>query len=178
MLINDYNAALRAEYEELVQRSGQCLPYTVSHPLEQLYLTVEQGNYAKAKDYLLELFELGAQYLSAVLLAILRGQPGADAVAPVVRKIDQKRPLSFGDWCNDILPPLTAALVKQMPDSPLAAALARRTSPRFNLFIGGKSETSIVYYRNQYKGHGTMLTDDKYREAAGKPLDDALVGRK
>ncbi len=164
MLINDYDDAVRAEYEELVQRSIQQLPYTVSHPLEQLYLTVEQGNYAKAKDYMLELFELGAQYLSAALLAVLRGQQCADAVAPVVRKIDQKRPLSFGDWCNDILPPLTAVLVKQMPDSPLATALARRTSPRFNLFIGGKSETSIVYYRNQYKGHGTMLTDDKYRE--------------
>lgn len=164
MLINEYSRELHVEYEELVSRSTACLPYTVSHPLEQFYLTVEQGNYAKAKDYLLELFELGAQYLSVVLLATLRQKDCADAVAPVVRKIDQKRPLSFGDWCNDILPPLTAVLIKQMPDSPLAAALARRTSPRFNLFIGGKNETSIVFYRNQYKGHGTMLSDDKYRE--------------
>lgn len=172
-LINSYKEQDENRWRELVEASIAELPYTLAHPLEELYATVAQENYAKAKDYILEWFELSAQYLSVVLLALLReyavhhadADPQAMAlVANVVRKIDTKRPLSFGDWCNDILPPLTAAVTAVDPAWPLAKSLARRTTSKNNLFVGSKSEPSIVFYRNQYKGHGTMLTDEKYRQ--------------
>ena len=176
-LINGYDGQDEPRWRQLVETSIEGLPYTLAHPLEELYSTVAQENYAKAKDYILEWFELSAQYLSVVLLALLHEhavRQGAtdDAAAKkaltlvegVVRKIDTKRPLSFGDWCNDILPPLTAALALVGPEWPLTKSLARRTTSKNNLFVGSKSEPSIVFYRNQYKGHGTMLTDEKYRQ--------------
>lgn len=172
-LVNSYEESQSEAFRSLVESSAEGLPYTLAHPLKQLYSTIGQANYAKAKDYLLELFELSAQYLSVVLLSLLRehvsGQDSVDAkelsrLASVARKIDTKRPLSFGDWCNDILPPLTESLLKLIPQSPLAVSLSRRTTSKHNLFVGGKNEISIVYLRNHYKGHGTMLTDEKYHE--------------
>lgn len=176
-LINSYDEGCRERYGALVEASVAELPYTLAHPLEELYVTVAQENYAKAKDYILEWFELSAQYLSVVLLALLREHAvrhpegfaqAKSLVEGVVRKVDTKRPLSFGDWCNDILPPLTAAVMAVGPEWPLAKSLARRTTSKNNLFVGSKSEPSIVFYRNQYKGHGTMLTDEKYRQMLGE----------
>lgn len=164
-LINRYDSEREREYVELVEKSVEGLPFTIGHPLAQLYVTVEQGSYAKAKDYILELFELSAQYISIVLLAMLReGGVTSQQLVNVVQKIDNKRPLSFGDWCNDILPPLTATALEAMPDAPLSRSLCNYTTSKKNIFIGGKNEMSIVALRNQYKGHGTMLTDEKYHE--------------
>ena len=173
-LINSYENGKTEEFGRLVVTSISALPFTLSHPLEQLYATVDGGNYGKAKDYMLDFFELSAQYLSVVLLSVFRerlSQPDGLAnekelnrIAGVVQRIDSKRPLSFGDWCNDILPPLSSAVLALMPDSELSASLGRRTTAKNNLFVGGKNETSIVFLRNQYKGHGTVLSDEKYHE--------------
>lgn len=168
-LINNYDEQQRLANEQLVESSISALPYTLAHHLERLYENVAQEDYSKAKDYILEWFELATQYLSVIIFALLRenidkvlSANTLNTIADVVGRIDIKRPLSFGDWCNDILPPLTNALVKTMPESPLAKALEKRTTSKNNLFIGSKNEKSIVSYRNKYKGHGMMLSDEIY----------------
>ena len=82
------------------------LPISLAHPLEQYRCFREAGVYSKAMNYALDFFEVSAQYLSIVLLGLVRDaeqKPHPQAVL-AVNKIDTKPPLSFGDWTNDILP--------------------------------------------------------------------------
>ena len=106
---------LICELMSLVEMSFQRLPYTLSHPLSQFYRCKEEGVWSKAMSYALDFYEIGAQYVAIVLLGICR-QNGAAVLNSnlqfVVNRIDQKRPLSFGDWANDILPRSVAAAVE------------------------------------------------------------------
>ena len=90
----------------------------------------------------------------------------AGAVA-VINKIDTKRPLSFGDWANDILPKAVAAARECLPDEPLTVAMTAVAGPKRNLWLGSKREKSLVQIRNEYKGHGTTLAESIYEEVVG-----------
>ena len=75
------------------------LPISLAHPLEQYRLFREAGVYSKAMNYALDFFEVSAQYLSIVLLGLLRdaSQTSHPQAVWAVNKIDTKRPISFGD---------------------------------------------------------------------------------
>lgn len=146
----------------------QSLPYSLSHPLEQFLTHKEAGNWSKAANYMLDFFEVSSQYVSIVLLGMLRNStindPAMEGCVKVVGKIDTKRPLSFGDWCNDILPVIVQAAYSTMPDNPVVREIAAVVGKRKNIFLGGKGEQSIVQVRNEYKGHSTTLSDSIYRD--------------
>ncbi len=125
-----------------------------------------EGVYSKAMNYALDFFEVSAQYLSIVLLAMVRHaeqSPHPQAVF-VVNKIDTKRPLSFGDWVNDILPKVVLAAKEVLPDEALTKALLAIATSKRNLWLGSKKEKSLVQIRNEYKGHGTTLAESIYQE--------------
>lgn len=146
------------------------LPISLSHPLEQYYQSREARVYSKAMNYALDFFEVSAQYLSIVLLGMVRDAeqtPHSQAVF-VVNKIDSKRPLSFGDWTNDILPKIVAAAKEVLPDEPLTKAMMKVATPKRNLWIGSKKEKSLVQIRNEYKGHGTTLAESIYEDVVGQ----------
>lgn len=142
------------------------LPFSLVHPLEQYRLQRAEGVYSKAMNYALDFFEVSAQYLSIVLLAMVRHaeqSPHPQAVF-VVNKIDTKRPLSFGDWVNDILPKVVLAAKEVLPDEALTKALLAIATSKRNLWLGSKKEKSLVQIRNEYKGHGTTLAESIYQE--------------
>jgi hypothetical protein len=121
-------------------------------------------------NYALDFFEISAQYLSIVMVGMVRASATetmpAGAVA-VINKIDTKRPLSFGDWANDILPKAVAAARECLPDEPLTVAMTAVAGPKRNLWLGSKREKSLVQIRNEYKGHGTTLAESIYEEVVG-----------
>ena len=146
------------------------LPFSLAHPLEQYRVQRANGVYSKAMNYALDFFEVSAQYLSIVLLGLVRAvqsEPHPQAVF-VVNKIDTKRPLSFGDWANDILPKVVLAAKDILPDEPLTKALLTIATAKRNLWLGSKKEKSLVQIRNEYKGHGTTLAESIYEEVVAQ----------
>lgn len=146
------------------------LPISLAHPLAQYRLEREKGVYSKAMNYALDFFEVSAQYLSIILLGLVRDAqetPHPQAVF-VVNKIDTKRPLSFGDWTNDILPKVVLAAKDVLPEEPLTQALLKVATSKRNLWLGSKKEKSLVQIRNEYKGHGTTLAESIYEEVVGQ----------
>lgn len=142
------------------------LPYTLSHPLEQFSRQKNEGVWSKAMSYALDFFEISVQYLTIVLVGVLREQESASANANlqfVVNRIDQKRPLSFGDWANDLFPRAVQAARELLPEHPLTLSLGTVSNKKRNLLLGGKKETSIVQIRNEYKGHSTVLAESIYQ---------------
>ena len=148
---------------------NSALPFTLDHPLEAFRKCLREENWSKAFNYQLDFLETGAAYTSVVLLGLfrkeaLKGQAVPAGVLGAVKRIDQKRPLSFGDWVNDILTPLSEEAGKAFPGIPFAQDLSKVVNRKKNLFLGGKSEQSLVQIRNMYKGHGTTMSEDLYRQ--------------
>ena len=109
------------------------------------------------------------QYVSCLLLALIQKEEENlsqkhDALIRAIIKIDTKRPLSFGDWINDILFPLLKAAKDRIPDNELVISLDKHmVNHGCNLFLGGKKDPSVVQIRNEYKGHSTTLSEDIYK---------------
>lgn len=154
------------------------LPYTLSHPLEQAHAAYSDEKYGRAMNHFLDFFEISASFCSYVFLRQLQQEaPSQPAIMPVleqfVNKIDTKRPLSFGDWLNDLLTPLLAAATKHLPNDPLSASFAEHIYiRRRNVLLGSKTVPSIVQIRNEYRGHSTTLSEDIYHG-----IDDLLLPR-
>lgn len=146
------------------------LPFSLAHPLAQYRAQREAGVYSKAMNYALDFVEIASQYLSILLVGMVRAAASetmpTGAVA-VINKIDTKRPLSFGDWANDILPKAVAAAREVAADEPLTVAMSAVAGPKRNLWLGSKREKSLVQIRNEYKGHGTTLAESIYEEVVG-----------
>ena len=138
------------------------LPFSLSHPLEQYRLQRADGVYSKAMNYALDFFEISAQYLSIVMVGMVRASATetmpAGAVA-VINKIDTKRPLSFGDWANDILPKAVAAARECLPDEPLTVAMTAVAGPKRNLWLGSKREKSLVPVEKEIKELNQIITE-------------------
>ncbi len=154
------------------------LPYTLSHPLEQAHAAYTEGKYGRAMNHLLDFFEISAPFCSYIFLRLLQQEVTAQpAIQPVleqfVHRIDTKRPLSFGDWLNDLLTPLLVALIKHLPEEPLSKSFASTIYiKRRNVLLGSKSVPSVVQIRNEYRGHSTTLSEAIYHE-----VDDLLLPR-
>ena len=149
------------------------LPFSLSHPLEQYRTERSKGVYSKAMNYALDFVEITAQYVSIVLLGMVRVRSSeAHPLALfVANKIDTKRPLSFGDWANDILPRVVQAAKETCPDDLLTQAMLPIAGSKRNLWLGSKKEKSLVQIRNEYKGHGTTLAESIYEEVVGQIED-------
>ncbi len=158
------------------------LPQSLLLPVEGFRISRVEGKHMLAFNYMLDFFEVSAQYMAIELMALLRGEikngkEPSKEVLSVVNKIDKKRPLAFGDWCNEMLPQLLQACQQQRIEHPLAQALLRAFKSR-NLYIGNKREQSIVAIRNEYRGHGFTLADEIYADLVEKmlPRFEELVG--
>lgn len=146
------------------------LPKTLARPLEEAEKCSGSGDWFRAMNYMLDFLETGVTYTSLVLMGMFRnavlrsGITVRDGVTQAVRKIDLKRPLSFGDWVNDILAPLATEAPKEFPDNAFAVSMGATVSRKKNILLGMKGEQSVVQIRNRYKGHGTVLSQDLYKE--------------
>ena len=154
------------------------MPYTLSHPLEQAHAAYCEGKYGRAMNHLLDFFEISVPFCSYIFLRLLQQEAAAQStILPVleqfVNRIDAKRPLSFGDWLNDLFTPLLSAAIKHLPDDPLSSSFSATIYiKRRNVLLGSKSMPSIVQIRNEYRGHSTTLSEEIYRG-----VDDLLLPR-
>lgn len=163
------SAGERSEFDRLLRESVSRLPFTLACPIDKAASEVRLKNYGRAMNYTLDFFEISVQYLSCLLFALLQERqaatdPAERRLARIVAKIDAKRPLSFGDWVNDLFTPLVRIAAQELPDNELVRSLAARVvTRRSNLLLGDRKEPSIVQIRNEYKGHSTTLSEDIYR---------------
>lgn len=154
------------------------MPYTLSHPLEQAHAAYCEGKYGRAMNHLLDFFEVSVPFCSYIFLRLLQQEAATQStILPVleqfVNRIDAKRPLSFGDWLNDLFTPLLSAAIKHLPNDPLSSSFSATIYiKRRNVLLGSKSMPSIVQIRNEYRGHSTTLSEEIYRG-----VDDLLLPR-
>lgn len=152
---------------DAISRGINELPHTLAHSLHGYDSNYQEQNWSGAMLYMLDFFEISCQYLSLVLLGQLKTEvpelKNDPAVTKIITKIDVKRPLSFGDWANDILTPLATLAGARIGDKPFVQSLCKVISAKKNLILGRKGEASIIKIRNDYKGHGTILSQEIYR---------------
>ena len=159
---------------EILKKGYSSLPYTLAHPLHGMATQAENGNWSGAMNYMLDFFETSTMYLSIVLLAMLKECEGIEECPEAVKavsKIDNKRPLSFGDWSQDVLTPLAAAAAQRLGDNAFAQSLHRALA-KDKVLIGKKNERSVIKIRNEYKGHSTTRSMSIYQG-----IVDELSGR-
>ncbi|MBR2063604.1 MAG: hypothetical protein IJ971_02790 [Bacteroidales bacterium] len=163
---------------DILAKGIELLPFTLAHPLHGFMENVEKENWSGAMNYALDFFETSSQFLSIVLMGYLKTEckdiRNNRIVVKAIGKIDNKRPLSFGDWVNDILTPLAILSRSMMPDNSFVKSLSNVVSSKNNIILGRKGEQSIVKIRNDYKGHGTTLSQDIYKDITLK-LEGRLV---
>ena len=144
-LLHQYTREDRQRIESVFDRACAGYPYTLAHAVTGIVREMSLEHYSKAMNYTLDFFETASQYISVILFGMLRKralESGTvdESLLKVIRKIDDKRPLSFGDWW-----------------------LWNVLRPRHNVFLGGKSAPGIVQIRNEYKGHSTTLSEEIYK---------------
>ncbi len=167
--LREYSDEERRRLDRLVAESVAQLPFTLAFPIARAAEQIAAGNYGRAMNHTLDFLEISVQYLSCLLFVRLQRHeadtPQADrALNRTVTKIDTKRPLSFGDWVNDIFTPLVRTAAAELPGDPLAASLAQHiVRRRGNVLLGDNREPSVVQIRNEYKGHSTTLSENIYR---------------
>jgi len=167
--LRQYDPAERESFDRLLDSSLSQLPFTLSHPVGMLFSSLEKGDCGRAMNHALDFFEISVQWLSALLFVqLLPGEeprdPADRALQAIVRKIDGKRPLSFGDWVNDLFIPLVQIAARELPGDPLVAALLRHAvTRRSNILLGDRREPGIVQIRNEYRGHSTTLSENIYK---------------
>lgn len=150
---------------EILNKACSCLPYTLAHPLHGMATQAENGNWSGAMNYMLDFFETSTMYLSVVLLAMLKETEDPQECPEIIKavgKIDNKRPLSFGDWSQDILTPLAAAAAQRLEGNVFAQSLNKALA-KDKLLIGKKNERSVIKIRNEYKGHSTTRSMNIYQ---------------
>ncbi len=157
---------------EILAKGMTSLPYSLAHPLQGFKTNAEKENWHSAMNYMLDLFETSCQFLSIVLLGLLKAESDElkndPAIVKAIGKIDNKRPLSFGDWANDILTPLTMLAASRLPDNAFVQSISKVISHKKHIILGRKGEQSIVKIRNDYKGHGTTLSQDAVLTLEGR----------
>lgn len=166
--LKEYDTPSQELYDMLVERSINSLPYTLALPVSCIYNEIEKGDYFRAMNHMLVFFEISAQYLSAVLLQMARNSTTAAAQSVAVNfveKIDNKRPLSFGDWTNELLTPLMSITEKENSDSMLVQAICKSIYVKHvNKLTDSKNEMSIVRIRNEFRAHAAVFSDEIYRK--------------
>lgn len=152
---------------DLLERAASGLPYTLAHPLHGILSYSRKENWSRTMNYMLDFFETSCQFVSLVLLGIMKDGcedlKNDPAIVKVIGKIDNKRPLSFGDWANDILTPLVSLAASRLPDNEFVKSISAVISTKRHIILGRKNEPSIVKIRNEYKGHSTTLSEELYK---------------
>lgn len=168
-LLRNYAPKIAEAHHKTIDEAIHKLPFSLAYPVDVLYKKIEEGDYDKAMIIALDFVEVAIQWLSMFLLVRLIKYESLSAknsknLLRVVEKIDSKRPLSMGDWLNEIFIPLATTAQAELHEDELSKSLM------LNLFkgntctlLGNKQEPSVVKIRNEYKGHSTTLSQDLCR---------------
>lgn len=159
----------RLEYENLVSDSIKYLPYTFAFPINNVFQSIAKKEYGKGMNYALDFFEISILWLSSYLLKKLisnknkLSRHSVDKLREVIRFIDLKRPMSFGDSINAIFLPLLN-VAKADLDNDLVSSLFNHLMKKNQcVLLGDKKEPGVVHIRNEYKAHSTTLSENLYK---------------
>ena len=172
--LNFYSENEVNDYERLLQQSIAKLPYTLSSPINKAMSAIDTQQYGKAMNHILDFFEISVPFVSFVFLRLLQKQSVQNQQIQIVlkafvNKIDQKRPLSLGDWLNELLNPLLLAAINFIPEDQLTRSFQTSIiEKRKNILLGDKRTPSIVQIRNEYRGHSTVLSENLYRDVVAQ----------
>ena len=170
MLIVDYTKSGPAHPQDIVDEAVERLPFTLSHPIHQEQAALAEGHYKRAMEHLLDFFIISSSYVSFVFLRLLETQMEESSLARqtlenFVQKLDMKRPLSFGDWINDLMTPLLRTAQTVLPDHPLTQSFGNHIYVKGkNVLLGTSKIPSVVKIRNDFAGHSTVLSEHIYRQ--------------
>ena len=169
LLQREYDVEEVKRLHELIESSIVHLPYTFASPLSKIKLSLESNEYGRAMNYALDFFEISILWLSAYLLRRLIDNSSKLSAASIgkfeeiVRFIDVKRPMSFGDSLNSIFIPLLAIANNEVPDALTESVSNSLFKKKKCVLLGDKKNPSIVHIRNEYRGHSTTLSENIYR---------------
>ena len=170
--LSDYPPDDLEMYEIQLEEAYETLPYSVISVLRDYEENIIEEDYAKAFKRFIDFFEISVQYGTSLILSLIkfRKVPFNETLQQVATKIVSK-PLSTGDWINDIFIVLVKEAFQLIPEEPLIASLhAMLSEPKGNIFLGwsprqGEEFKSITYFRNTYLGHDTSLADEIFADA-------------
>lgn len=157
------------DFRKLVEESIEKLPFTFAFPISRLFKSIEKGEYGRAMNYALDFFEISVLWLSAYLLRIIiEGSENLKEnerarLDEIIKTIDNKRPMSFGDSINSIMLPLLG-ISHTVAENPLTKSIQQNLMIKNRcILLGDKREPNIVHIRNEYRGHSTTLSENIYR---------------
>jgi len=168
--VADYPNDELAKNEDLLEDAYRDYPYSMISVLETYEEFVSQKNYFKAFIRSMNFIEIALQYGSSVMLSLMKERNIAydETLQNVAAKIVSK-PLSMGDWINDIFIVLLKKSIELIPDEPIIKSLEEvLLEPKGNVLQGwssrkGEEYQAISYFRNKYVGHGMLLSEEKYQ---------------
>lgn len=164
--IREYADDEKARICDMLTEAHECLPFSIMHPLQCFEDYLNKQEYLKAMICMLDFFEIASQYITAVLFTLMKEESllNDKELEKVINIIDTKRSLSFGDWANDIFCPVAKKAHNVLPESALASMICEKVFPKKNnLFTNWGKEPSLVSIRNNYKGHGSLLSEEIYK---------------
>lgn len=166
----DYSQQEKIELDHLLQSSIDRLPNTLASPLVKYTRQIEKENYDSAVNFAIKFFEISVPYLSCILIALIQKKEESSSFSEkhnkmkdAIKLIDDKRPLSFGDWVQSIFFPLLKAASDRIPDEQLIINLNKYLKiSKGDILRGGGSENEpgIVKLRNDMAHGGAELPEE------------------
>jgi hypothetical protein len=170
--VGDYPPDELEIYEVQVEEAYENFPYVIISVIRDYEENLMEEEYAKAFKRYIDFFEISVQYCSSLILSLVKsgGIEFNETMQEVAAKIVSK-PLSTGDWINDIFLVLVKEAGYLIPEEPLIESLNTvLLEPKGNILQGWSSRKEeqfkgIAYFRNNYLGHDTSLADEIYSDA-------------
>jgi hypothetical protein len=153
-------------YEDILDEVEENFPTAISHRVVRYFQLMENEEYLHASMIMRDFFEITMSYVSTVLIhEIDENLLGShETFKNVLEKLISK-PLSTGDWINDIFIVLVKVSKELAIDTPLINSIHEKMMKKSgNLLEGWKYKSDNPYeyagfakIRNDYFGHETTL---------------------
>lgn len=166
LFLNKYQKEELSNHEKLLEEFIEKAPFTLSSPVKKAMSDIEKKQYEKAMIRILDFFEICIPFVSFVFIRLLIGKSKNNRQIHItlenfVHRIDTKRPLSMGDWLNDLFNPLFFAAIQYLSGNELTQSFQENLlEGKQNILSGYKKTRSVVKIRNDYKAHGTSLSEE------------------
>ncbi len=171
--LEEYSDEQTEFYEELLDEVEESFPTAISHRVARYFALMDDEDYLRASLIIRDFFEITMSYVSTVLIhEIDINLIGShDKFKSVLDKLISK-PLSTGDWVNDIFIVLLKVAKELNVDTPLVNSIhTKMIAKKGNLLQGWSNKTPDGYkyegfakIRNDYFGHETTLDDEELQK--------------
>ena len=181
--LHTYPPAEAARLERLWSSSIDLLPSTLAIPLKKFTEHLATAEYDRATRYALSFFELYVQYLACLLITLIQkadlaanvtNPPAPRAIQKALQALDDKRPLSLGNWVDSLLLPLLQEANSAIPADPLFSGLKKG---RLYQELTGKNPPKLAEIRNIYTHQISLSaqTTELYQKLLGEVVEPKLT---